>query len=303
VKLIQEIGSYAGFAAVVGLAVLSALYFSQARDIRRLRDWAGRAPERDAEARSRVGAAPNAVARPGPPAVAQPAAQQGQAVSAGAAGARPASAAASTAAGRGGIAAPPRPPGGRPSSGATQVLSSSNGAHADGEPWYRRLPARYIALIVAGVIVIGGGAVVGALQLFGNSGGDNNTVTSSSTAGGGGSTGGGGSSKSKAPKAPVIQPRSVSVLVYNGTLTAGLGKAYAAKVRAAGFQEPTIAQNAPGNGMKAESVVFYATGKKAQAQLVRKKLRINNIEPLDDVYGPLAGSADVVVVVGQNAQQ
>jgi hypothetical protein len=33
-------------AAVVGLAVLSALYFSQARDVKRLREWAGRAPER-----------------------------------------------------------------------------------------------------------------------------------------------------------------------------------------------------------------------------------------------------------------
>jgi len=46
---VQEIGAYAGFAAVIGLAVLSALYFSQARDVRRLREWAGRAPERAAE--------------------------------------------------------------------------------------------------------------------------------------------------------------------------------------------------------------------------------------------------------------
>ncbi|MGI8660994.1 MAG: hypothetical protein ACR2LH_08185, partial [Thermoleophilaceae bacterium] len=45
-EIIQEIGSYAGFAAVVGLAVLAALYFSQARDVRRLREWAGRSPER-----------------------------------------------------------------------------------------------------------------------------------------------------------------------------------------------------------------------------------------------------------------
>jgi hypothetical protein len=45
-EIIQEIGSYAGFAAVVGLAVLSVLYFSQARDVKRLREWAGRAPER-----------------------------------------------------------------------------------------------------------------------------------------------------------------------------------------------------------------------------------------------------------------
>ena len=36
-----------------GLAVMSALYFSQARDVKRLREWAGRAPERsDAAARS-----------------------------------------------------------------------------------------------------------------------------------------------------------------------------------------------------------------------------------------------------------
>jgi hypothetical protein len=49
VDIIQEVGAYAGFAAVVGLAVLSALYFSQARDLRRLREWAGRAPERAAD--------------------------------------------------------------------------------------------------------------------------------------------------------------------------------------------------------------------------------------------------------------
>jgi hypothetical protein len=47
--ILQEIGSYAGLAAVVGLAVLSALYFSQARDVKRLREWAGRGPERSQE--------------------------------------------------------------------------------------------------------------------------------------------------------------------------------------------------------------------------------------------------------------
>ncbi|MGH2801805.1 MAG: hypothetical protein ACRDL4_02005, partial [Thermoleophilaceae bacterium] len=45
-EIIQDIGAYAGLASVVGLAVLSALYFSQARDVKRLREWAGRAPER-----------------------------------------------------------------------------------------------------------------------------------------------------------------------------------------------------------------------------------------------------------------
>jgi hypothetical protein len=50
VELIKEIGAIAGIGAFFGLAVLSLLYFSQARDVRRLREWAGRAPEREEEA-------------------------------------------------------------------------------------------------------------------------------------------------------------------------------------------------------------------------------------------------------------
>jgi LytR cell envelope-related transcriptional attenuator len=49
VELIKEIGAFAGLAAFLGLAVLALLSFAQGRDIRRLREWAGSAPERDAE--------------------------------------------------------------------------------------------------------------------------------------------------------------------------------------------------------------------------------------------------------------
>jgi LytR cell envelope-related transcriptional attenuator len=49
VELLKEIGAFAGLAAFLGLALLAMLAFSQARDIRRLREWAGSAPERDAE--------------------------------------------------------------------------------------------------------------------------------------------------------------------------------------------------------------------------------------------------------------
>ncbi|MFP5388661.1 MAG: LytR C-terminal domain-containing protein [Thermoleophilia bacterium] len=48
-SLLKEIGAFAGLAAFLGLAVLAMLAFSQARDIRRLREWAGSAPERDSE--------------------------------------------------------------------------------------------------------------------------------------------------------------------------------------------------------------------------------------------------------------
>jgi hypothetical protein len=48
--LIESIGPILGIVAFVGLATLAFLLFQQARDIRRLREWAGRAPERAKEA-------------------------------------------------------------------------------------------------------------------------------------------------------------------------------------------------------------------------------------------------------------
>src|SRR4051812_30606004 len=79
--VVEQAGALAGFASVLGLAILSALYFSQARDLRRLREWAGRAPERAAEGQpagpvpGRVVAVPQRPAQqaPGHSAQAQPA--------------------------------------------------------------------------------------------------------------------------------------------------------------------------------------------------------------------------------------
>lgn len=56
-ELIKEIGAFAGLAAFLGLAVLALLAFSQGRDIRRLREWAGSAPERDSERKDTTSAA------------------------------------------------------------------------------------------------------------------------------------------------------------------------------------------------------------------------------------------------------
>lgn len=48
--LIERIGPYLGLAAFLGFAVLVLLVIQQARDVRRLRLWAGQAPERAIEA-------------------------------------------------------------------------------------------------------------------------------------------------------------------------------------------------------------------------------------------------------------
>ncbi len=100
---IKDVGAYAGLASILGLAVLSLLYFGQARELKRLRDWAGRAPERTAELQEQANAAAEAAAqRRG---VAQPAAGRSPAqtpsTAAGAAGqAAPAAGAAAAAAAR-----------------------------------------------------------------------------------------------------------------------------------------------------------------------------------------------------------
>jgi hypothetical protein len=58
--VLKTIGPVVGIASFVGLSVLAFLLFQQARDIRRLREWAGRAPERAREAADAAQAAADA---------------------------------------------------------------------------------------------------------------------------------------------------------------------------------------------------------------------------------------------------
>lgn len=93
---VDHYGAIAGVAAILGLGVLAVLYAAQAREVKRLREWAGRSPERDAELQQRVVAeaqrrtvAPPVVV-PQPAVRTQPATPAGAAVSGGAAAAAPA---------------------------------------------------------------------------------------------------------------------------------------------------------------------------------------------------------------------
>jgi hypothetical protein len=99
---IEQYGGYAGIAAVFGLGILSLLYFAQAREVKRLRDWAGRAPERAAELEARVQADAQrraaAAQAPRPTAPVTPAAQQAAPAAGVAAPATAAAAAGATAA-------------------------------------------------------------------------------------------------------------------------------------------------------------------------------------------------------------
>ncbi|MEA2135517.1 MAG: hypothetical protein QOC68_3426 [Solirubrobacteraceae bacterium] len=73
---VQKYGSYVGIAAFFGLAILSLLYFAQAREVKRLREWAGRAPERAREVEEAALAAADAARRRPPPVAVPQAAPQ-----------------------------------------------------------------------------------------------------------------------------------------------------------------------------------------------------------------------------------
>jgi hypothetical protein len=56
-EVVKDIGAFAGLAAFFGVAVVALLAFTQGRDLRRLREWAGSSPERDAERKESTSAA------------------------------------------------------------------------------------------------------------------------------------------------------------------------------------------------------------------------------------------------------
>lgn len=63
---VEKYGALAGFAGIIGIAILSLLFFAQAREVKRLREWAGRAPERAAELERLATEAAVRAARPVP---------------------------------------------------------------------------------------------------------------------------------------------------------------------------------------------------------------------------------------------
>src|SRR5918992_1942972 len=80
---VETYGAYVGLAAFLGLAVLTLLFFAQARELKRLRDWAGRAPERAQEIEARAIAQAEEALKPTPAPAPQPVEQPTVAVPSG----------------------------------------------------------------------------------------------------------------------------------------------------------------------------------------------------------------------------
>jgi LytR cell envelope-related transcriptional attenuator len=225
--LVQEIGAAAGLAAVVGLAVLSALHLSQARDVRRLRQWAGRAPE---------GSERGVTAMPGPPTrVPPPAPPQTAATASGA----------------------PAPLTVRPALRAVPQQTVAISPRRS-QPWYSRIGTRYVAVALVGVLVLGGAAAYGVTRLTRDDGGHNSGNAQANK--------GNGLPNKPRRNSTAIKPGNVTVAVLNGTTVPGLAAALRDQIAAAGFRKgaidvfsdqqlaESVVQYAPGREAEAKAV-------------------------------------------------
>nr|MBA2421462.1 LytR C-terminal domain-containing protein [Thermoleophilaceae bacterium] len=96
-----------------------------------------------------------------------------------------------------------------------------------------------------------------------------------------------------------VDPASVTVSVLNGTSIPGLAAQIGDDVEAKGFQLGNVT-NASDQGVRNESVVFFATGGEREAIAVGRALDISQREAIDAQTQSLAGDARVVVLAGSD---
>jgi hypothetical protein len=200
-ELIREVGAVAGLAAFLGLAVLALLYFSQARDVRRLRENA----EFLVEGEGVPTAAEGEPAEPVPAAVAseEPA--------------EAARAAAATAPNE--AEAFRRAELARQAAERRQRFEQRRGGEGGGpRAWFGDLPST--AVIVVGALILIAGIGFGATSLLGGDDDD-----------------GGGGADGEKLACPAI---STKVAVLNGTAEAGLAASYARRLQQAGYERGPV---------------------------------------------------------------
>jgi len=195
---VERIGSFAGLASFLGLAIYALLLFAHGRDIRRLRDWAGSAPEREADRMAQTQT------------IAAQRAEELRELEESRTAEHDAIETRETRRQRREEGLPELTRGERfreRFSGFGESLSR---------------PALLIVLFVVFVLVVGGVAYA---------------VLNSSSNGGGAKTGSSESQKGKTTaKAKAIQPSEIEVAVLNGTASEGLAATWGGKVEEQGFE-------------------------------------------------------------------
>jgi len=331
--LANNVGLYAGFAAVLGVAVLALLFFAQARELRRLREWADAAPERAQELEERLiarmrreepaaagalaaapaAAAPAATARaagapvprPAPAGVGAPALASATRFPEAVATPRPSApsavpAATAAAAARGsssrGVGANGGGAAARPAPIRTGAPAGARGpvAAPPAEERAKRSPRRRAALL--GLTLLGlvlAAGVVLAAIQLGTGGKSSPARRGAAPAAG------------RAPSAVGrgFSRGSVVVTVLNGTPVPHLANQVASRLRTDGFQRGTVTNAS--DQQRSATTISYAAGHRRDALAVSRALRISDVQPIDPATRSIACpqpacSTTVVVTVGSD---
>lgn len=262
-ELIDQAGPFVTIPALLALLLLLPLYFSQRRDIARLRDWMERVPAhppadlRASEARlDRAEAELEELLGPDDEELEATAVRSG-----------PPSPTLSAAAAR--------VSGDRP---ALERITAERAA-LEPHPRWRRFSARItqpraLVAIALVALVLGAGAVVASERLLG------------------GGTGG------EAPRQS-FDPSEVTVTVLNGTSVAGLAGKVQSDVTGIGYQVDTIGA-APASSER--TLVMHLPGARSAARWVARDLGVDDddLMRIDRPTRQLAGEAEVVVIAGED---
>jgi hypothetical protein len=258
---IERIGSFAGLASFLGLALYALLLFAHGRDIRRLRDWAGSAPEREADrmAQTQTIAAQRAEelreleeSRTAEHAAIEMRETRRQ----------------------------------RREEGLPELTRGERFRErfsGFGESLSR--PALLIVLFVVFVLVVGGVAYAVL-----NSGGG-------SSSSGGAKTGRETQKGKTTAKAKAVQPSEIEVAVLNGTASEGLAATWGGKVEEQGFELGAVTNT---ESEFEDSVVMFKPGREPEAKVVAKRLSISKVQPMISEVAEVSGGANVSVVVGED---
>jgi hypothetical protein len=297
VEVAIDIALYAGAAAFFGLALLVPLYFSQARDVRRLRTWMALSPnvrqaELEAAEAARAETTAPAPAKPAPPPAPEPRPVPGLG---------PASEAAPEVTAPPAVPppvpapTPPPPRGVTPSPGTTPVrpLSPAERIALD-RPATARLTAeraavqpapgrlgrlgrlgtgRGLAAVVGAVLALGIAVVFVSLELSEDEGPQTRERT------------------------PAVIPSEVEVAVLNGTAEPGLAAKVGDDVEANGFVVGDVTNS---ESPFEDTVVMFTPGNEREAQAVANKLGVTRIQPMDADTSAAAGEAGVAVIAGED---
>ena len=163
-----------------------------------------------------------------------------------------------------------------------------------------RSSRRTLAIVVAVLAVV---AVIVVVAVSALGGGSSPKAGAGSSASSGASTAKTGksakhkSSHSSKSTAPPANAAETTVTVLNGTETAGLAHRFSASLQQRGYSQAAALGGRP-PGANQTTTVEYASGHQADAEAIARTLSVQAVQPIEAAVAPLAGSADVVVIVG-----